>query len=399
MSNESSNSELYRSQTMQQVGELASGVAHDFNNLLMAIQGNAELLKLKYPNPEAEFLVNNILRACQSGSFLAKSLLGYAKKQALLRTVFPVNRLIEEVVNLCRVSHGPAYVITMEIQPGMGVNACYHSLCHCLLNIINNAAEAMPAGGPIGIRCYPEEEFARIDVTDRGCGIEPSQLEKIFDPYFTTKHDGSGLGLSMVKSIVEEHSGKVGIFSQPGQGTTVSLLLPLSSGPMKPLDQKTGPLKALAPEEKGKTAYILDDEVQIVNTMKAFLESLGYQVKGVHDPEGLIRLINEEGAPHVLISDYSLPKMSGLDTLRAIVSRNPEALQKTHVVLISGFPPAEFAEETQKLPFTVHLLQKPFSFQTFRNFLGQARDHAGPFERGLSMRIPIPKKTDRLAGS
>jgi CheY-like chemotaxis protein len=388
---------------LRQIEELASGVAHDFNNLIMVIQANSELLRLKNRDASLVPLIDNILHGCQSGSTLSRSLLGYAKKQVLVRTTFPVRKLLANVVPLCEAAHGPKYPIEISVEGKPHVHACFYSLSHCLLNLLNNAVQAMPDGGKTLLQVYSEGEFVRLDVRDWGLGIDPKDMERIFEPFFTTKSSGTGMGLAMVKSVVEQHEGQIGVYSTVGEGTVISLLLPAVAEErvkMSPLVQvKTGPLaragkpgSMISKAAASKVAFVLDDEEQITEALSQFLTALGFTVKVFNEPEAAFQGLQNSPRPGLIITDYSLPQMNGIDFIRKAIAGQAAEWQDVKLILISGFPPTEFSEQASQLPVPVHLLQKPFSFDTLKRLL-LAPSQNNPNQRSITSRIqphPLP---------
>jgi CheY-like chemotaxis protein len=398
---------------VRQIEELASGVAHDFNNLIMAIQANTELVRLRNKDTSLVPLIDNILHGCQSGSTLARSLLGYAKKQVLVKTTFSVKKLLANVVPLCEAAHGPKYPVTVRQDQKLRIHACFYSLSHCLLNLLNNAVQSMPTGGRISIDVYKEEDFARIDVRDEGVGIKPEDLERIFEPFFTTKSSGTGMGLSMVRSVIEQHEGKIGVFSTVEQGTIISLLLPLAKENQTALVPlvlvKTGPLPQegrLAPISTNlqtRKAIVLDDEQRITEALGEFLESLGFQTKVFHAPQEALDDLDPTAPPGLIITDYSLPQMNGIEFIRKAIQGNEAGWAGVKFILISGFPPTEFSDHAAQLPVKLHLLQKPFSFDTLKRLLltpATAPD-VDYQERTLTSRInshPVPERNFKVKG-
>ena len=216
---------------LETIGELASGVAHDFNNLIMGIQSNAEAM-LAQPSlaPQARDSIVNIIRACANGASLTRSLLGYAKKQPLTLTPFNLIDLIHDVARIAGMASG-GYRIALgkdflEKSDPILVVGSYSSLSHCLLNLIKNAREAMPDGGTIHVLWEGSDTTATVTVRDHGAGISEQDLAHIFEPFYSTKKQGTGLGLAMVRGIISQHTGTVEIRSTVGMGTSVSLVWP-----------------------------------------------------------------------------------------------------------------------------------------------------------------------------
>ena len=216
---------------LETIGELASGVAHDFNNLIMGIQSNAEAM-LAQPSlaPQARDSLVNIIRACSTGASLTRSLLGYAKRQPLTMAPFNLVDLIHDVARIAGVASGKYRIaLGKEFQDpkaSIMLVGSYSSLSHCLLNLIKNARESMPDGGTIHVLWEGNDTRATVTVRDHGAGIPEQDMAHIFEPFFSTKKQGTGLGLAMVRGILIQHSGTVEIRSTVGMGTSVSLVWP-----------------------------------------------------------------------------------------------------------------------------------------------------------------------------
>ena len=220
---------------LETIGELASGVAHDFNNLIMGIQSNAEAM-LAQPNmtPHAREGLVNIIRGCSTGASLTRSLLGYAKRQPLALSPFNLLDLVHDVSRIAGVANSKYRIslgkdLAERSKPIMVVGS-YSSLSHCVLNLIKNAREAMPDGGTINVLWEGDNETAAITVADNGSGISEEDMARLFQPFFSTKKQGTGLGLAMVRGILQQHNGTVEVRSTLGIGTAVSLVWPRGEG-------------------------------------------------------------------------------------------------------------------------------------------------------------------------
>jgi signal transduction histidine kinase len=224
---------------------LTGGVAHEFNNLLMVIHGNAELLGLTGEEAERrDRLISRILAAAKQGANLSRQLLAYARQQELDIDVFPVAELVERGIEFSSPAvKGKAKIVVEEISPGLLVSVDGEQFKGVMLNLLLNAAEAMPGGGEIRVRAKSVQrsaedrqeaanllagEYVLVEVSDQGTGMSPEVVKRAFDPFYTTKEAGrgTGLGLSMVIGFVRQSGGDCWIESEEGQGTTISLLLP-----------------------------------------------------------------------------------------------------------------------------------------------------------------------------
>jgi len=221
--------ELQRSERLAALGKMAAGVAHELRNPLSSIKGLALLLKSKFDDGEsgveaADTLVQEVERLNRS----IGELLDYAKPAKLNRTCCDVNVIIEKTVLLIGMDlQAMAISLSLHLDSGLpAIEVDEDKLNQVFLNLFLNAIQSMESGGILTVRSYLEGENIVVAVEDTGIGIIHENLQKVFDPYFTTKNDGTGLGLAMSAKIVEEHDGKILITSEPGQGTTVQVLIP-----------------------------------------------------------------------------------------------------------------------------------------------------------------------------
>lgn len=407
--------EVMNARRLESIGSLASGVAHDFNNIIMAIQGNAEfLLMLGGQNEQAVKLLEAIVRGCAHGAALTRSLLGYARKQSLDMEILDLSSLVEDVVQLCVRSFGARIKIEVlsplrsdggqaaSDQKGhLRVYGCYSALSHCLVNLLNNARDAMPDGGLIQIGGEARQDEIELWVTDHGVGIPADRLERIFDPFFTTKAKGTGtgLGLSMVQGIMQQHGGRVAVRSTVGQGTTVSLIWPtlredFPSGAIRPVPQPEERTKPVA--HQPGDAWVIDDDSQVVTSVSNLLQLQGYVTTQFTSAGDALRRFDQSGLPTLIFVDYTMPDLDGVEFIRRLHDRTdvrslPENFK---LVLMSGFPPDRFHQLTRefhRLP--IYLLQKPFSLSTLQKMIETKPRNR--FLRRITSRIQPPSATER----
>ncbi len=381
---------------LETIGELASGVAHDFNNLIMGIQSNAEAM-LAQPSlsPQARDSIVNIIRACSNGASLTRSLLGYAKKQPLTLTPFNLIDLIHDVARIAGMASG-SYRIALgkdfqeKAEPIMVIGS-YSSLSHCLLNLIKNAREAMPDGGTIHILWEGNDTTATVTVRDHGAGISEQDLAHIFEPFYSTKKQGTGLGLAMVRGIVGQHAGTVEIRSTLGMGTSVSLVWPRGEVPLKPAKVKEMEITRRSThrifrnsqrvimqsqrlsEEPHYTIYVIDDDDLVRDGLCSLLEHLGHRTHSFRHPEvALQTLLAADPAPEVVIVDYNMPGMNGtqfISRYSTTVTGMPR-MQATQLLLMSGLPPSHFEDFMSEFAeLKLGVLEKPFTLDTLRKRL------------------------------
>jgi signal transduction histidine kinase/CheY-like chemotaxis protein len=398
---------------LETIGELAGGVAHDFNNLLMGIQSNAEAM-LAQPSlsPQARDSIVNIVRACANGASLTRSLLGYAKKQPLTLAPFNLIDLVQDVARIAGVASG-GYCIALgkdfqeKAEPILVVGS-YSSLSHCLLNLIKNAREAMPDGGTIHILWEGSDTMANVTVRDHGAGISEQDIAHLGEPFYSTKKQGTGLGLAMVRGIISQHAGKMEILSTLGMGTSISLVWPRGDVPLpagKPSEVDVRRLTHRIFRKSQRVAqqshymiYVIDDDDLVRDGLCSLLEHLGHRTHSFRHPEvALESLLAAKPAPDLVMVDYNMPGMNGAQLIsryRAAVAGTPRA-GETHLMLMSGMPPSfleDFMSEFADLKLTV--LEKPFTLDILRQRMaalqvartnGAPNDAAAPAGKGADL--------------
>ncbi len=349
---ENQQEELIKKQKLESIGVLAGGIAHDFNNILTAILGNISYAgifigqdhKAKAPLIQAE-------KASMRAAELAHQLLTFAKGgQPITRPVAP-RHLIEESLSL--VLRGSNVQSRVEISERVHtIEADAGQLSQAFNNLIINAVQAMPGGGTISIRAanvsftddsnpcgLPAGEYVKFTFIDEGCGIPAENLKNIFDPYFTTKSGGSGLGLASVQSIIRKHGGHIRGSSTVGRGTTFEILLPVSKKqPSATVPPPPVSVTDTAGTKAGASLLVMDDEEMIRDMATAMLEELGYHVTTCANGEEAVALYKaafEVGAPFsAVIMDLTIPGgMGGEKTARAILDIDAEA----HLIVSSGY--------------------------------------------------------------
>jgi signal transduction histidine kinase/CheY-like chemotaxis protein len=404
---------------LETIGELASGVAHDFNNLIMGIQSNAEAM-LAQPSlaPQARDSLVNIIRACSTGASLTRSLLGYAKRQPLTMVPFNLVDLIHDVARIAGVASGK-YRIALgkdfqDPKASIPLVGSYSSLSHCLLNLIKNAREAMPDGGTVHVLWEGTESRATVTVRDHGAGIPEQDMAHIFEPFFSTKKQGTGLGLAMVRGILVQHSGTVEIRSTVGMGTSVSLVWPrgeyeVAASPVKAKDtldtrrsthrifrqsQRIILQSKRQPAEAHFFVYVIDDDDLVRDGLCSLLEHLGHRTKSYRYPEvALQELIAASPPPEVVIVDYNMPGMNGAQFIGGYSTAvaKDRRFDHTSILLMSGLPPSHFQDFMSEFSqLKLGILEKPFSLETLRRKLANIQS-----TRKMSGHLgEIPKEED-----
>ncbi len=365
--------QLRQAQKMEAVGTLAGGIAHDFNNLLGAIMGYAELVQQSaQDNEEISADVHEIIVAAQRGRKLVQQILVFSRRQQAQRVPVSLAGVVREVQQLLRASLPVG--VNMEIhihEESSRVLADSTSVHQVIMNLATNAAQAMPNGGQLQIsllRQSVDAELARmhaglregdyivIEVRDNGEGMDEATQARAMEPFFTTKPagEGTGLGLSMVHGIMQDHGGAITLDSDTQSGTTVRCLFPARA------DEGSGFHTAVAPTApKGRGQHILfvDDEQALVTLGERRLRRQGYVVTGVTSPASALELLTAKpGQFSLVITDYSMPDMNGLALAKHIRTVHPTM----PILLLTGYV-EELPDHVLSDAGIQRVLQKPVS--------------------------------------
>jgi PAS domain S-box-containing protein len=330
--------ERRKAEKLESLGVAAGGIAHDFNNLLTAIIGNLSLSLLKVDGRDAQMAerLNTAKKASLRAQELAQQLLTFAKGGAPIKKTATIGQLIQDTVSFSL--RGSNIRGDFSVQDDLWpVDIDQGQISQVIGNLTINAEQAMPAGGMVTVRCENFQlasessalaplrpgRYVRITVRDEGIGIPEDYLKKIFDPYFTTKPKGSGLGLATSYSIIKNHDGLITVESKPGSGATFCIYLPASSSEILP--DKTRPMTPS--QGKGKI-LVLDDEEVICALVTHALTPLGYDVTEANDPEIAIQLYQEAMTGgekfNAVISDLTIPgTMGGAEAVKRLRTLDP----------------------------------------------------------------------------
>jgi signal transduction histidine kinase len=336
---------LLQAQKIEALGQLVGGVAHDFNNLLMAVIGNLDLLS-KGIGPDARLnrLLSGAMEGARRGATLTQRLLAFARKQELQSQATDVVRLLEEMRGLIERSIGPMITVDITVEAGLpAVNVDPNQLEMALLNLAVNARDAMPAGGSLtidlAVRAVDGEgepglspgRYVGLTVRDTGEGMDAQTLSKAVEPFFSTKAigKGTGLGLSTVFGLAEQSGGALQLESTPGQGTTIRLWLPVSSEPAAPVARRAPASEATSP----LTVLLVDDDPLIAGSTAALLEDLGHRVVAAKAGAEALGLLAAGLQPDLMITDYAMPGMTGLELGQAVQRLRPDL----PILLATGF--------------------------------------------------------------
>jgi PAS domain S-box-containing protein len=373
-------SELQRMEKLESLGVLAGGIAHDFNNMLTGIIGNINLARIEDDTDHSHELLEEAEREVLQARGLTQQLLTFAKGGAPVRSVQDLAHVLREAVsfalrgsNVLACFDLPADLWWASVDKGQ--------LSQVFSNIVINADEAMPAGGTVSVvarnvtideGAYPDlapGDYVRINLSDTGVGIAETDLRRIFDPFFSTKRRGSGLGLATSYAIVHKHGGYISVSSIPGAGTTFSIFLPAAPASPSPQSRET------APQFSGHgRVLVMDDELTVRQVAVAMLKKLGYEAEAVPDGASALRSDAEAraaGRPFsTIIMDLTIPGgMGGKEAVVALRAQRTTA----RLIASSGYANDPVMAQYRSYQFDA-VLAKPYSFAELTSVLASLAD-------------------------
>jgi len=379
--------ELQRVRKLESLGVLAGGIAHDFNNFLTIVQGNIEMARRRLePDAPVQFILDQTVSACQRAALLSSQLLTFAKGGAPVRSLVSIAKLVMDAVNLTRAGAQAEIQVSIdddlrcaEVDPGQ--------IGQVLYNILLNARQAMPQGGIIEVHAgnilLGNETRARISIRDYGCGIPANVLPRIFDPYFTTKPRGSGLGLATAYAIIAKHGGHLTAESKPGNGTVFTIDLPASQD--KPAPQ----IQIAAPVQSGTgRVLVMDDEMALQRLLQSILTRLGYEVWTAHDGAEAIALcidakVNGRSFDAALLDLTVRGGMGGIEAAAKLKELDPSL----KLIVSSGYSDSPVMSDFRKYGFD-DIIPKPWVIadlsKVFRRLLAPDPDHNANYDNNPS---------------
>jgi PAS domain S-box-containing protein len=366
--------QLRQAQKMEAVGRLAGGIAHDFNNLLSPILGYADLLLLDPLLPSAAHeQVTRIRDAAQRAASLTRQMLAFSRKQVLEMRPLDLGAVVGDFVPMLQKLIGEDILLTLSIAPSLWpVEGDTTQLQQILMNLAINARDAMPHGGKLRLSLHNATvqgepsyvhpgDYVQLTVTDTGVGMDAATQERIFEPFFTTKEvgRGTGLGMSTVYGIVQQHRGGIAVDSQTGVGTTVTVWLP--RGAEMPVMEAARLHPALLPAPAQTTILLVEDDDMVRALAEEQLAGRGYHVLTAADgPRALALVRNSAAEITLLVTDVIMPGMNGKELYEALCPLRPGL----RVVYISGYSDDILGHQGVLTPGT-HFIAKPFTLHSF----------------------------------
>ena len=345
-------------QRVESLSALACGLAHDFNNLLAAILGNAEVALLD-PNlsDSTRYSLNQIDRASRHAAELTRQMMVFSGRPSAEFEPVSLSELVSEMADILRASISRACEIQYRFEPGLPpVLAEAGQLRQVIMNLLINASEAMiPDGGLIRVTACVGRRRGQprviLEVSDSGCGIPVESRNRIFDPFFSTKRSGRGLGLAAVRSIVESHGGEVSVTSRPGKGATFRLDFPAS---INSASNRVTSISSALPAVSG-AVLLVEDEDALREAAAHLLARSGFQVFPAATAREASRLFHGHASDfRAVILDLDLRDGSTEPLLRLIRSMRPEL----PVVIWSGFDKVDVQARTSGFSVSA-IVRKP----------------------------------------
>jgi PAS domain S-box-containing protein len=344
--------QLQQAVKLEAIGTLAGGIAHDFNNILSAILGYAQIAKgqLKEGDP-LSYPLDHIIAAGDRAAELISQILTFSRQDPGSEPLSPLKAqsIIKEALKLLRSSFPSTIKLTYQIDSDApAIMADAGQIHQVIMNLCTNARQAIEtehgtihveataveqdeAAGSLLHPALPTGRYLKISVADSGCGMDEVTRQRIFEPFFTTKPKdrGTGLGLAVVHGIVKKHHGEIGVTSTPGQGTRFEIYLPAIADPKSNAPEQPAPVPG-----GSERIMLVDDERQLTDLLTTTLERLGYQVTAFTDSLEAVRCFRENsGAFDLVITDMTMPNMTGTELAREILALRP----LLPIILITGY--------------------------------------------------------------
>ena len=374
--------QFVQSQKMQAIGQLAGGVAHDFNNLLTAISGHCDLLLLRHDqgDPDYSDLVQ-INQNANRAAALVGQLLAFSRKQTLRPETLDIRDTMADLTHLLNRLVGETVTLTLSHDPVLQpIRADKRQLEQVLMNLVVNARDAMPTGGEIKVttECVtletaltrdrvvvPSGKYVTVKVEDKGEGIAPDNLQKVFEPFYTTKRtgEGTGLGLSTAYGIVKQSGGYIFVDSKLGEGTVFSLYFPVMVQTVAAVKERPPSVPAAPAKPNDGIVLLVEDEAPVRAFASRALRLRGYTVIEADSAEGALKTLEDQTlSVDVFVTDVIMPGMDGPRWVRQALKHRPGI----PVVFVSGYAEDSFEDAQTSIPNST-FLPKPFSLTELTN--------------------------------
>lgn len=374
-----------QTQKMDAIGKLTGGMAHDFNNLLGVVMGNVDLAarKLDDDSPLRKRL-DTIRKASESGADLTKRMLAVARRQPLQPKATNINRIIEEMSDILPRTLGPDVEIRYSVRENVpAVLIDKSGLENVILNLAINSRDAMPNGGEFKIctdivhltesNPFVKQDdvtpgtYVLISFSDEGEGMPEDVLQRVFEPFFSTKErgKGTGLGLAMSYGFVKQSGGSIQIFSEVGKGTKLDILLPVCEEEEVVSSMESTKIDSVLSGNNCEKVLVVDDEPELLEVTKTFMEDMGFDVISASNGQEGISALRNHPDTNLLFTDIVMP--GGINGVKLAKTARDE-VPGIKVLYMSGFPSGVIADRSG-MELDAPLITKPYSMKELASAL------------------------------
>lgn len=384
--------QVLHAQKLESLGVLAGGIAHDFNNIIMTIMGNTDLALLDIPSisPVHE-CIKEIQTAGQRAAELSRQMLAYSGKGSFLKEMLDLSEMVREMAQLLSVSISKKVFLKSNLAEDLPViEGDSSQLRQVVMNLITNASEAVVEKQydkneepfiemETGMMEIDEEyikdlslikskpaagNYVYLRVADNGCGMDEETREKIFEPFFTTKFTGRGLGMASVLGIIQGHHGAIKVETEPGKGTTFTVLFPYLDRRLEERIKVEEPEEDWTMEDSG-TILLIDDEKSVLNVCQRMLEKMGYTIITAEDGRLGIEIFKKDSQNiDCVILDMTMPYMDGRSTFTELRKIRDDI----HVIIASGYHESDISRKFEG-ETGISFINKPFQLSALREKL------------------------------
>ncbi len=378
--------QMRQTQKLESLGTLAGGIAHDFNNILTVIIGITDMLKLESDGKESSHkLLDRLHKAADKARVLVQQILTFSRQSKGERTAIDLGEIVERNLQLLSAGKPGNVQLSAEIaNEKLRLIANSNQVDQVIINLVSNAMEAVAGKeGTITLSASARTvktalslthgqlspgKYVCFEVQDNGSGMSNEELDKAFDPFYTSKDLGSGMGLAIVHGIVMDHGGAIDIVSQPGTGTTLQVLLPASSSTA---DSDAEQVPARLATLKSKRIIVVDDQVELLQVVADMLQQLGHHCITCADPREALEVIRQQATDlDLIITDYAMPEMNGVELMEQCQRYCPDI----PIIISTGY--AEHATNLTRMikqdPGHFGVLDKPYDLAKLRAVVDQA---------------------------
>ena len=376
--------QMLQTQKLESLGVMAGGIAHDYNNLLQSILGNIELAIMKLgPDSESRKFIDNAMNSVKHAAHLTSLMLTYVGKGFITKKELDLNDLVRENSEMLKTASSRGVLMELCLSEELPhIVGDEGHIQQVVMNLIINAAESIEGErGSVRLTtgilncdqsCLTESlvdekpepgSFVFLEVSDNGCGMNEETLKRLFDPFFSTKFAGRGLGMSAVMGIIKLHCGALFVESEPGKGTSIKVLFPFTESVLPDIDQESVsplPEKSASPESPFTgLALVVDDEKSVLKICTKMIELCGFNAITASDGiEAVAKFRENADEIAVVLMDLTMPNMDGITAMGEIFSIRPDV----KVILASGFNKEELGERiASQAPSG--FIRKPYSMK------------------------------------